>query len=76
MAKGKIRITNGRCKGCGLCVEACPVGSLAIGDKYNPAGYAYVEQQKPQKCTGCAICAELCPDVAIAVYRRKKGQHA
>ncbi len=27
MAKGKVSFNQERCKGCGLCVEACPVKS-------------------------------------------------
>ena len=30
MAKGKVTFDVERCKSCGLCVEACPKGILAI----------------------------------------------
>jgi ferredoxin len=32
-------IDPGRCKGCGLCVEYCPFGRLALDEGLNQAGY-------------------------------------
>jgi 2-oxoglutarate ferredoxin oxidoreductase subunit delta len=66
----KIEIAVSRCKGCGLCVIACPKKLIQLDDKINSSGY------KPAlfvctggECTGCAICAEMCPDVAIEVFK-------
>lgn len=69
----KVKILAERCKGCGLCVLACPKKNLSIGDKFNASGYAYA-QWKDEGCTGCAFCAELCPDIAIRVWRPKKAK--
>lgn len=30
MAKGKVSFNQERCKGCGLCVEACPVKIIQL----------------------------------------------
>ncbi|MCA1988782.1 MAG: 4Fe-4S dicluster domain-containing protein [Desulfarculus sp.] len=70
-----VEILSERCKGCGLCVQACPKQNLSIGDKFNASGYNYVVWND-QGCTGCAFCAELCPDIAIRVYRPKKEKQA
>ena len=36
----KLTFDTNRCKGCGLCVEACPKGLLAIArDKINQKGH-------------------------------------
>lgn len=69
--KGVVIIDQERCKGCGLCIEACPRHILAFSDKINKSGYNYVYVTEPDKCIGCAFCAMTCPDVAIEVYREK-----
>lgn len=58
-----------RCKSCGLCVEACPKGVLAIGQGINGQGYNYVERKNPGACVLCNICGLVCPDVAIGVVQ-------
>ena len=74
MKKGFIRINRTLCKGCGLCIAACPKGSIRISNDlnvtgYHPAEYTEEEKSKKRKCTGCGLCAIMCPDVAIEVFR-------
>jgi 2-oxoglutarate ferredoxin oxidoreductase subunit delta len=71
MAKGRVVIDEGRCKGCALCITACPQAVLVIStDRFNARGYRPVELVDPEgKCTGCALCAVVCPDVCIGVLR-------
>jgi len=58
------------CKGCGLCVDACPKGLLQISkDKINKKGHHPAEIVKPDECVGCASCALMCPDCVIKVER-------
>jgi 2-oxoglutarate ferredoxin oxidoreductase subunit delta len=57
----EIRIDTVRCKGCGICVEFCPAGVLAMVD-----GHAVVVAL--EKCTACNMCDLRCPDFAITVY--------
>jgi len=66
---GKIKIDTERCKGCGLCVEACPKNVIAISKNSNKNGYFPAEVVNIIDCFGCAFCATICPDVAIEVYR-------
>ena len=71
MIKGYVVIEKEICKGCELCVGACPQESLELAQKINQRGYRYVELHG-DSCTGCVNCALVCPDVAITVYRQKK----
>lgn len=70
MPKGRVTVNSDKCKGCGLCVHACPVNIMALDmTKVNSMGYhpAYCDQ--PDKCIACTHCALFCPDVCITVER-------
>ncbi|MGE0090107.1 MAG: ferredoxin family protein [Bacteroidales bacterium] len=69
--KGSIVVNIERCKGCGLCVPACPQSVIALHDEVNSKGYHYAYMANPEECTGCANCAMVCPDAVITVYRAK-----
>ncbi len=74
LKKGFIRINRELCKGCGLCITACPKRTISISDNlntkgYHPAEYTENEKDKDRKCTGCTLCAIICPDIAIEVFR-------
>ena len=66
----KLTFQTDRCKGCGLCVSACPKGLIAIAkDKINQKGHHPAELTDPEACVGCASCAIMCPDCIIEVER-------
>jgi 2-oxoglutarate ferredoxin oxidoreductase subunit delta len=69
--KGAVHIDIETCKGCELCVEACPQESLALSRNINKKGYHYAVQIQ-DNCTGCINCALVCPDAVITVYRQSK----
>ena len=67
--KGWIEVDQRYCKGCDLCVNACPQEVISLDmDHLTPRGYhpAYLSLEG---CTGCAICAIVCPEAALTVYR-------
>ncbi|MFH0982347.1 MAG: 4Fe-4S binding protein [Planctomycetota bacterium] len=70
------RVTEDRCKGCGLCVEFCPKFCLMMSDSLNRIGYHAATLVKPEECNGCALCAQMCPEIAIRIYRRAKVKNA
>jgi 2-oxoglutarate ferredoxin oxidoreductase subunit delta len=72
MIKGTVKIDKEICKGCELCIVACPQGSLGLSSHINTHGYRYVELIK-DNCTGCINCAIVCPEPAITVYRQPKA---
>ena len=68
----RVQITTRKCKGCGLCVDACPKGCLEMSSALNERGVSYPVMREGARCTGCASCALICPDCRITVYREKK----
>ncbi len=72
MAKmvGQLVIDIERCKGCQVCVAACPRECIGLASAINKKGYKYLEMKNDQ-CNGCASCATVCPDSVITVYRKK-----
>ena len=67
-----VVIDTDRCKGCDLCVVACPYEVLELAQKkVNASGYAYAEAVRKEQCVGCAACGTVCPDGCITVYRMK-----
>ena len=69
--KGRIVVNKLYCKGCGICVSACPQEVLGLtNDHITSKGY-HPATIIAEGCTGCAICSVVCPDAAITVYREK-----
>ena len=69
--KGAIVVDEERCKGCNLCVVACPLDVIALNKEVNMKGYNYAWQVKEDTCNGCSSCATVCPDGCISVYKVK-----
>jgi 2-oxoglutarate ferredoxin oxidoreductase subunit delta len=68
--KGDIVINVERCKGCEVCIAACPFSTIAMAQEVNGKGYHYAIKVN-NDCTGCMNCAVVCPDGVITVYRAK-----
>lgn len=68
-----LDIATEHCKGCELCVTACPHGVLALDlTVVNHLGYHPVRLTDPKGCTSCVLCARVCPDVVFTVYAPRK----
>ena len=66
----RIIVDEGYCKGCSLCVEACPQAIIILDpDKMTAKGYHPALLIDESRCTGCKFCALMCPEVAITVER-------
>jgi len=60
MADWKIpRLNPEKCVVCGICVDVCPQGVLALQGEE-------VVFARPQACTYCGACEESCPHNALA----------
>ena len=70
--KGYVEVNTERCKGCNLCVVACPTGVLELQPReVNNRGYHFVYMKHPDECIGCANCGYVCPDGCLTIYRKK-----
>ncbi len=65
-SRGTVVIAVDRCKGCELCIPACPPGVLMMSQQKNAIGFAYPELSPG--CTGCRACLMVCPDFCFEVY--------
>ena len=66
----KLTFKTDLCKGCGLCVDACPKQILCLAtDVINKKGHHPVQMTDQEKCIACAFCATMCPDCIITVER-------
>ena len=75
MTQGTIRVATDLCKGCELCLAACPKGCLDLSPAFNARGYRFAVLAT-DGCTGCSACAVVCPDSAITVLRPSRKSRA
>ena len=68
LPRGRVTVFPNWCKGCGLCVEFCPVDVLEQGED------GRVTVAHPDRCTACRWCELHCPDFAIFVTDTEPGE--
>lgn len=70
-ARCSIEFNPDVCKGCGICVEACPPKGVRLSAKLNCQG-VYPAQHIDELCQGCGTCYYFCPELgAIRLHPRK-----
>lgn len=63
------------CKGCGLCVERCPMNAITLqpsAEANNKNGLASVVDR--DRCIGCGVCAHKCPTQSIRLTQRPQTE--
>jgi 2-oxoglutarate ferredoxin oxidoreductase subunit delta len=68
--RGRVDLNSAECKGCGLCVKACPPKVLSLSDTLNRYGYHPAAYDAGGGCTGCGICFFVCPEPGAVVVLR------
>ena len=61
----KVVIVSRLCKGCGICVDFCPMKVLEMCNASKSAPVVKDET----KCTRCGVCEIMCPEFAIFVVK-------
>jgi 2-oxoglutarate ferredoxin oxidoreductase subunit delta len=69
-SRGTVTIDVETCKGCELCIPACPPRVLSMSQELNHLGVRYPRLHPG--CTGCAACLMVCPDFVFEVFRFEK----
>ncbi|MDR0248847.1 MAG: 4Fe-4S binding protein [Oscillospiraceae bacterium] len=68
--KATVTVNEELCKGCALCVGACPKALMTLdGSPLNAKGYKTARCADEAACIACAFCAVMCPDSAITVEK-------
>jgi 2-oxoglutarate ferredoxin oxidoreductase subunit delta len=69
LTRGTLTIDVQACKGCDLCIAACPPQVLVMTDasEVNDLGFPYPRLRAG--CTGCLACLQVCPDFCFEVYK-------
>lgn len=66
----RVSFKTDLCKGCGLCVTACPKHIVSLNESVlNAKGYHPAYVTDAAQCIACAMCATMCPDVVITVEK-------
>lgn len=66
----KLIIREDSCKGCTLCIDACPKNLLELDkSKLNAKGYHPISMKDQSACIACASCARMCPDLVFEVEK-------
>ena len=60
--QGRVALDMARCRGCGLCVRACPAGALELTN-LDEGGLCM--RLYHERCALCGICELACPAEAI-----------
>lgn len=71
--RNHVIVLADECKGCGLCIDACPLNILEFADVLNGMGYRPA-RYKGEGCSACGSCFYTCPEPgAITVIRNVEG---
>ena len=70
--EGKICVITERCKGCGFCIEFCPVKALEFSEETTEKGYHTPEMT--EGCIMCGKCERVCPEFAIYLKEEEEEE--
>ena len=62
-------LDEGKCRGCGKCVEICSLELWELEDTPDGKKIAMVIEEAGEICHTCMVCRDVCPEEAITVIR-------
>lgn len=65
--KGSHTTFTKLCKGCGICIEKCPVKCISWDNEVTGVYNGPTIKVDIDKCIHCGLCETCCPDSAIKV---------
>jgi len=71
---GLITIDESRCRRCGFCARACPVGIIALGEGFPTTGFPTTIEKIEKGCITCGHCVAACPTGAFSHCRMAADQ--
>ena len=72
LTRGTVTIDTAVCKGCELCITACPPRVLVMSTEVNAIGYRF--PRLVAGCTACRACLQVCPDFCFQVWKFEAPQ--
>ena len=69
LTRGTVVIDVEACKGCDLCIDACPPRVLVMTTHDVNTPRLPLPACCSPGCTGCQACAQICPDFVFQVYK-------
>ena len=65
------KIDESLCKGCGKCLEVCPVNAMSLISANDPKNKKKKKSHvNTEICVGCGVCASKCPTEAVNMINR------
>ncbi len=66
---GLITVDESKCRRCGTCARACPVGIIVLGEGFPITGFPTTVEKIEKGCITCGHCVAACPRGAISHCR-------
>jgi len=67
-----VQIDPEKCRGCGECVEACPINAVELVELHAGQEPRKLARRDEQLCLGCGVCYSACKFGAISMKSRRK----